>query len=235
VGVVIAAALVCTQTGVATAAISRGDAAATGAFLAAGQQFFKGTLAADRAIKHRAVSYVDGVAASCADVLVGAPLSNGTQTQQDNLGALEAEAQADFFLTSLDALSTPVGKLVHAIGRLHWSRAAVTRKLAVFARQAADTLKIHITNVCADIRSAAATSFKQVPAAAIKVVDDFTGVQSGAGWPQLLKLVAPYENASLRRQASALKALQTRSDSRLSAILEPQFNRLGTVLLGPGA
>lgn len=233
--VAVTAGVACTQVAAASAAVSRGDMSATAAFLVAGQRFFKGSLASDPAVKHRAVAFVDQIAASCSNVLVGAPLSKGTATQQNNLARLEAEAQADFFLTSLAALSTPVGKLVHAVARLHWSRAPLTRKVALFARQAADTLRIHVTDVCADIRSAAATSFDQVPAATGKVIGDFNRVQSGTGWPQLLKLVAPYENASLRRQATALRALQTRSDNRLSGILEPQFNRLGTVLLGPGA
>jgi len=232
---VLAVALAGGLTAAAAAAVSGSDAAATRTFLTTGERYLTHSVRAKSHIQANAKAFVDQVSGSCQNSLAGARASGGTVAQRGNLSALEAEAQADFSLIAIDTLRAPLAAAVRSLAHLHWSRASVTRGVTAFVRGAREILAIEPTNICADIRAAAGTSFAQLSSTTTRFLHALSRVPSAPSWSRMLKLVAPFETALLRARAVTVRKLDAKAQAATDSVLEPEFNRLGTVLLGPGA
>lgn len=111
----------------------------------------------------------------------------------------------------------------------------MTRDVATFVRSSREALALQPTDLCGDIRAAAGTSFAQVPSATTRFIKAVSRIKHSLDWPELFQLMAPYTTGPLHARATTYEKLDTKSRVAINRVLRPQFDRLGTVLLGPGA
>lgn len=233
-GWVAAAAALLTAAPSAMAAAPRaGDVRATRSFISIGERFFERSIAGEPGVRRSLTGYVDHVSAGCAESLTGLGTHTGSNTSLANQAALAVEAQLDYAIVFMRAL--PFRRAAHALASLHWSRRSLDRTVGAYAKSGLAILTLHATDVCADIKASAATGFTSLPVATQALIASFPENDSAATWTSLLAKMHGYETSGMRSSIARFTVLAKRDQRLVQKDYNQQFNRLGDVLLGPGA
>src|SRR4029078_2684517 len=93
----------------------------------------------------------------CSGAGVGSPQNpESTMMSNEVIGVM---------ITSALAADLPAMRAyVRAAGRLRWSRASITRPIHSYVKNVRTLTELHIPDVCADVRSWAASGFTRLPA-----------------------------------------------------------------------
>jgi hypothetical protein len=148
------------------------------------------------------------VQAGCAG---GIPASavNGTSQQQAVTLDLIFEGSFDLSLAIIHPLQRPAGALTNRLNRVHFSKRALSRGVHQTAKLQRLLLALKPSDICADVKAAAANGFTADPPGTTAFIKSFGPLiaSSAHGSPNILKQLTPYLITT--RDRAALKRLKT--------------------------
>ena len=188
--------------GVPPPALARSEnATATRAYLQANHAFVRAARANVAAGNAALMSLVRQLTGEC-------PLAAAESPQNHESEQLSDEVVGAITIVAFHPDAAAAGAFARAVGGLHWSSRALTRKVRTYAAQLEGLTKLAVPNVCADVRAWAADGYRSLPASTQQFNQRYDEVDIEAEEiPQ--RLLAPYEGApevSLARHIQQLEA-----------------------------
>jgi hypothetical protein len=185
-----------------SAALARSEnAAATRAYIQANYALVRAArsnLAAGNAALKSLVGQITG---ECPLAASGSPKDHDSeQLSNEVVGAMTVVAYHP------DAAA--VGVFARAVGGLHWSNHALTRRVRIYSTQLAGLATLAAPDVCADVQAWVADGYRALPAGTLQFDKRYYAVDIEAEEVPL-RLFAPYESAgeaSLARRTKRLEA-----------------------------
>jgi hypothetical protein len=184
------------------------DVAAARRLIAAQTSYYQAGMATRREAKADVNAALAQIKATCPQSIPNS-LLDGTPAQRDLWMQLFGEAADDVALAEVQPLDDATTTLAQRLDRLHFSRGAVNRDL----RQLSHALRLSLTlapsDLCTDLKAAAANGFTAVPAATTAFnnhVDNVLGVPS----PTVGGLIADVKPDTVTKaDRAAIKRLKT--------------------------
>jgi hypothetical protein len=192
---VLLAALVVATLLPASAPAARGDVAATQAYLQVNYRLVQASAAKIAPIETTLRGIRSRILDECPNAAANSPQDRDSeQLSNEVIGAMITGAVN---LTALPATRQFVGVAAH----LRWSDAALTSAVHAYARKVTGLVALAPPQVCADVRSWAASGFRTLPATTAMFAPRFISLWVAPGDlpPSLARYETPAERSLLRR------------------------------------
>ena len=162
-------------------ALASSNAGATSAYLRANYQFVHSATSRTAQIEKTLHTLPGRIAGECGSAAKGSP-------QDPDSEQLSNELIGDMVL-SAGLLDLPAARTyVSAVNRLHWSNASLTRAIHSYASEVTTLAGLSAPHVCADVRSWAASGYKQLAPGTVSFDSVFMNVWVSPGYlPSALK------------------------------------------------
>jgi hypothetical protein len=186
---------------------SHRDVLAARALIQAQAGFYKAGLATRRETTAAVDAQVTDVKQACAAALPATLLDGGT-AKRTVYRQLFTEGSFDLGLVALRPIGDAIASEVRALDRIHFSRRAVNRDLRELARSQRASLMVEPTDLCADIKAAAAGGSTIVPAPTTQLIDRVHSLEAAPApsFDQLVTDIQP--DVVTRGDAAAVKRLR---------------------------
>jgi hypothetical protein len=186
----LAAALVLVATTAAPALADRSDAAATRAYIQADYALVH-TAKVNLATSEAALQKLRRrIAAECPKAAAGSPQdTDSEQLSNELVGAMT--------IVAIGPDARAVAAFARTVDRLHWSNAALTRKVHSYAAQLKTLSMLATPDVCGDVKAWAAGHYQALPASTVSFDSRYYKVEVAVGEVPA-KLLAPSEQPDER-------------------------------------
>jgi hypothetical protein len=159
------------------------------------------------------------IASECPEAAVGSP-QNKESEQLDNevIGAMT--------VVGYHVAAAPVATFARAVRGLHWSNGRLTRALRRFVTRLAGLTKLTPPNVCADVKSWAASSYQTVPPSTFAFEHTYFATDPEAEEvPLIIRLATPYATPSEIPVLKRVERLEVKLGEAEAAAVE-SYSRL---------
>jgi hypothetical protein len=164
------------------------DASATHAYIKANYALAKAGVARIKSVQAKAVQFTHTIAATCPRAGTGAPQNEATQP-------ISHEPVVALWSIAYRANAASISAFAAETAHLRWSNARTTHVAQRYARSLHEMATLPLPNLCTDVRAFAASGFKVVPPAVVKLVDRAEAIELN---PVPRRLLAPHgSDASL--------------------------------------
>ena len=201
VGPVLLATLIALALPSPAALAAGGDAASTRAYLRANYSLVQAAVSRTRPIEAALHGVLTRVRNECPNAAGGSPQDpESTQLSNEVIGAL---------VTAAVALDPGAGRrFAGEAGHVSWSDHALTAAVRSYARKVATVVALAPPNLCADVRSWAATGFRTLPASTAAFAPRFMEAWVAPG--ELPPALARYETPEDRQLAKRTRRMEER-------------------------
>jgi hypothetical protein len=124
----------------------------------------------------------------CPRIVAGSPQDEASEK-------LTWEIAATMRVVAFQRVAGPIDAFARAVRQLHWSNAALTNGVHDYARRLSAEAKTPAPDICADLRSWAASGYTKLPSGTLPFVTAFYPVQAIGMLPK--RQLAPYAPRSL--------------------------------------
>lgn len=236
-GAVMVALVAASGAGAATRP-SAADGAAAKRFVSVETRFLHRATSQRAAERAAGAAFLSRVSKGCAGAIPASVAKTATPAQGTVVASLAVEADFDLAAAVQHPLSPAVHAELSALRRLHFTRSAIDRDLASGIKAERAALAVKPTDLCADVKAAAAGDFDAVPAATrrflntVRKLASTDPILSGA----LLRMIRPDLPRRDRAAAVRLGRLDRSVGRAASRLVAAQHKRLFAVLMpgGPG-
>jgi hypothetical protein len=217
--------------GTAFAAASSGNAAATRAYLRAGEAYENSSYAEFGATVAAIEARAGEIGGECPSALTYAPRDTA-------FGEIGEELGSTVFYASLVSTRGTLLRQSQAIAHLRWSDRRLTRLVHAEADEERSILALTLPDVCADIAAWKASAYAALPPSATRFLArvwaieaaSFVGPSEESREMVISHLLRPYEGPAERRTAKRIERLEERLGKRLEAAATAARAKLAAAL-----
>jgi hypothetical protein len=178
---------------------SANDVAATHTYIQASYRLARTGVALIGPVQRKVQVLKEKLAQECPLIGAGSPETEASQP-------MAHEVADALWSIEYGAAAGPIAKFAQAVGRLHWSKSAITRIARAYARNLHELATLPLPPLCEDVRSWKATGFQTMPPRTASLAARVDAIEPKTVPPRLL---APFERGTDASILARTKALET--------------------------